>query len=66
MQSVNMLGAVFLDDVIFTEVDINFHYRIDKYVLFRFNGGYLFADKGTGISDSDNAWRTETSISVDF
>ena len=49
-----------------TEVDINFHYRIDKYVLFRFNGGYLFADEGTGISDSDNAWKTETSIRVDF
>ena len=49
-----------------TEVELNFHYRIDKYVLFRFNGGYLFADEGTGISDSDNAWKTETSIRVDF
>ena len=49
-----------------TEVDINFYYRIDKYVFFRFNGGYLFADEGIGIPDSDNAWKTETSISIDF
>ena len=49
-----------------TEVDINFHYRIDKYVLFRFDGGYLFTDEGTGISAPDNAWKAETSIRVDF
>ena len=39
---------------------------VPKYVLFRFKGGYLFVDEGTGISDPDNAWKTETSIRVDF